>query len=42
VLWPASGRTQRIEEVPLDASIRIAQDRPGFEQLERTPFRPGR
>ncbi|MBL9076741.1 MAG: CRTAC1 family protein [Planctomycetes bacterium] len=42
VLWPASGRTQRIEEVPLDASIRIAQDRPGFERLERTPFRLGR
>ncbi|MEC7583841.1 MAG: CRTAC1 family protein [Planctomycetota bacterium] len=39
VYWPTTGKTQRIEEVPLDRSIRIVEGRPGFTEEPAPAFR---
>ncbi len=41
IMWPRSGKMQRIEGVPLDAAIRVVQERKGFEQLDRRPVHLG-
>jgi hypothetical protein len=43
ILWPATGRTQRFTDVPMDRSIRIVEDEEEFAVLPaRRPFRLGR
>jgi FG-GAP-like repeat/ASPIC and UnbV len=38
VSWPTSGQRQVFEDVPLDASIRITEGQPKFEQLKLRAF----
>jgi hypothetical protein len=35
IRWPASGETQRVANVPMDAVVRITQGAPALEQLAR-------
>jgi hypothetical protein len=41
VFWPKTGQTQVVEDVPLDAMIRVVEDKPGFTTIDvkRVPFR---
>ncbi|MFY9342245.1 MAG: CRTAC1 family protein [Planctomycetota bacterium] len=41
VRWQASGDTQRVEGVPLDAAIRLVQGQAGCERRQRRPGRLG-
>jgi hypothetical protein len=39
--WPAEGKTQRIDGVPLDAQVTVHQDRAECERTPRAPLRLG-
>ena len=38
VFWPRTGKTEVIDDVPVDRAIEIAEGREGFIERSRAPF----